>query len=288
MISVALCITHADFDKRRVESMARLRDQLRLGDITADEVTVPCFGRIPYREQTGRMPLHVWSEQQWAWGAVQKVDWVIYLQDDVIVAPAFWERFESVLRGLDDEEVDSQWVNLLTHHPGSRIAFLAGACGYETLDGLIGTGYAATRLELQNMLNWRQLEVVPGTAERISEDVLLALYCLAKVRTIFTPLPGLIDHDLSVGTLGAQEHFAHRRAFVRWDDVDRLSPTRVLDGMEGIPEFGRFYELSHTMLPGILNDAVHGAALARAYEEDRCPAEYGRYFEMIVAQKDWP
>lgn len=286
MISVALCITHAEHDERRRTSMDRLRQQLRLGDIVQHdddfaEVTVPVFGRILYREERDRAPHHVWSERQWTWGTHTGAEWVLYLQDDVIVAPDFWERLEHVFDGLPND----YWLSFLTNHWGSRGVYLAGNSGYMTVDGIVGNGYAASPAELVALLAWRKLEIVPGMAERLPEDVLIALYCMARDRRIYTPLPGLIDHDLDVGTLHAEEHGANRRAYVRWDDEDRLGP----NGQHERTQFlGRFYETAHTMLPGVLTDSMKGVELARKYEPMRCPPQFGQYFEMIVPVKEWP
>lgn len=296
MLKVALSITHADFNLNRQESMARLREQLRLGDIVINsedgsgEVTVPCFGRIPYHEETGRAPHHVWARRQWAWGAKTGADWVIFLQDDTIAAPDFWQRFEKFVRGevfsfkwVGSSSVMHSWINLLTHHPGSRAALRRGFEAYATVDGLIGCGYAASAEELRAMQDWEQEQVVPGTLERVSDDVFLSLYCMSEHRPIVTPVIGLIDHDLNVGTLHPTEQIMHRRAYVRWDDESRYAGS----ALQGCAMLGRFYETAHTMLPGVLLDSLRGVKLAREYELQRCPPEYSRYFELIVAQKEW-
>lgn len=291
--TIALCITHAAHDARRQKSMERLRADLHLGDIALagaeGAATVPIFGRILYREETERAPHHVWSKNQWEWGASLGADWVLYLQDDVLVAPDFWVRLEDVLRDVMNYE-NRSILSLLTNHLGARLAFVEGASGYWTRDGVMGNGYAATPKTLADVLAWRDLEVVPGSAERISEDVLLSLYALSREQLVYTPLPGLIDHDLTVGTLHAHEHGWNRRAYVRWDDEDR----RTGLGDEGdeyshkAQHFGRYYETAHQMLPGVLLDAEHAFVVARRAEEDVCPPRFARWREMIVAQPNWP
>jgi hypothetical protein len=287
MISLALAITHSAFDKRRVESMARLKDQLRLADLTGASATVPAFGRVAYHEEVSEDPTppHVWSRRQWAWAADQSADVVLHLQDDVVVAPDFWEQLEKVYRAW--RGVGVEWVNLLTHHPGSRQAFLDGCAGYTTLDGLMGCGYLSTPEEFKRVLAFRWYDLVPGVVEKLNEDVLLSLYCLWAGQRIYTPVPGLIDHDLGVGTIRGVEHYANRRAYVRWDDRDRKTDaTRTVGPF--VVDFGRFYATAHAMLPGVLLDEAKGLALAAACEDEQCPAPYNRYFERIVAQKDWP
>lgn len=285
-VRVALCITHADFDARRRESMARLREQLALGDVQltdgAGHATIPVFGRIPYREEMGRNPHHVWSKNQWGWGSGLDVDWVLYLQDDVVVAPDFWKRLEVILRDVMAYE-PTCWLSLLTNHIGSRTVFIEGYAGYWTRDGLMGNAYAATPEELEDLLFFRDCEIVPGTAERLSEDVLADLHVLAHGSRVYTPLPGLVDHDLSIGTLHPHEHGANRRAYVRWDDEDR----RSVPGLTDTVHLGRFYETTPHMLPGVLLDVPLALEIAREAELDRCPAKYARYFELIVAQGDW-
>lgn len=287
-VRVGLCVTHASFDPKRRESMDRLRRELHLGDALDGAASIPIFGRIPYREETERAPHHVWSKNQWAWGAEQDVDWVVFLQDDVLVAPDFWMRIESVLRDVMNYERGSL-LSLLTNHIGSRMAFVEGYAGYWTRDGLMGNGYAATPATLRRLLEWRELEIVPGTAERVSEDVLMNLFVLAEGQRVYTPLPGLIDHDLGVGTLHAHEHGANRRAYVRWDDEDRRVPPKDPGEHARLAvDLGRFYETAASMLPGAMLDTSKALEIAREAELDRCPPEYARYFEMIVAQASWP
>lgn len=293
----ALCITHAATRPERVQAMARLRERLGIRDIVLDSedgmsghATVPGYGRIPYREETTRAANHVWSEHQWRWGAATEADLVLYLQDDVLTdtGEMFFARVQTTRLQMNATLGGTGWMCGLANHPGAKVAYLKGQCGYTTVDGLIGPCYATSSMQLGRMLDWRA-QLVLGAAERTSEDVLLALYCMANGLRIYTPVPALVNHDVKLDSMyghgpGQPREAAYRQSFVTVDDHDiEHLPTR-----DEVVHLGRFYDTAHHLLPQVLRDAQEGITLARRIDAERCPAGYDRMFNRVLAFEGRP
>lgn len=259
--------------------MSRLEKQLCGDDLSEHPVELVAF----HREET-RAKNWVWSEIMWTRAASRTdVDACVFLQDDLEVAPDFWKWLLALVEGRPNDV-----IGLENAHPGARVAFLQGHPGYTTCDGLIGVGYVIPRAVLVDFIEWRRNELVPQGVERISEDSLIGLYCLARDRKIFHPTPTFIDHDLDISSTYGNDGHMYRAPQVTWRELDRLnkvgreaaelnmSSSRWWS--QSVPHLGRFYEGLHAMLPLLLRDKEAASARYLESEADVPPKEYSAYF----------
>lgn len=213
--NVALCVTHAPWAPGRKQSLERL-----LGDL----------GELPeyYYLCDNREPNWAWSERIWRWGAAlpDKVTHVVYLQDDVRVVPGrFWPSLWALLALYPDE-----LVGLETIHPRASTFALGGSRAYRVRDCCIGVGYVWPRhlraRLLQQFLGFRESRLRPGAFEELtsdghvalSEDTLMAVWAHATEHKVLSPLPTIIDHDLSVPSTYGHDAGHGRRPCPTWKD----------------------------------------------------------------------
>lgn len=204
----ALAISHTPWVPARVESLGRLVEQLGpLGrtDLPGTEVRV----------FSDRAPNWAWSEEMWRWGAETQAQHVVFLQDDVIVAPNFFPALHAMLEAVPD-----QVIGLEAAHPyGKRLA-LEGHRWYTTGDFLVGPGYVLPRALLGEFLKWRRDALRPHAVEYITEDTMIGLWCWCTRRRIWHPIPTIIDHDLTIESTYGNGAHKHRRPSVTWKDTD--------------------------------------------------------------------
>lgn len=227
----SLAISHTPWVPERVKSLDRL---------FADLAPSPTEAQV-FREKA---PNDVWSLKMWEWAASQEVDCCLFLQDDAIVSPDFWEGLEYA---ADNGEYPI--VGLHAPHPAA-LALAEEQCyrGFSTRDGLIGVGYCITRDVLRDFLTWRadnlerltqeEVMAVDGRRLAVTEDTLLGLYAAATGYRVYHPMPALVDHDVEVPTTYAgNDHHPHRQSGFRWDHPLARD---IVDG--GVtPHLGRFY-----------------------------------------------
>lgn len=295
-ITMALAISHTPWVPERVESMKRLREQLGQFPPLREHVDDPPTGF--YLEMTDRAPNAVWSERMWRWAAETDADWCLFLQDDVRVAPNFWPALRAMLEALPP---DAEVVGLENVHPAAKPFADEGARWLTTPDMLVGVGYVVRRAALREFLAWRETSLQPGALEQggLTEDTMLAVWCMVTGRRIFSPLPTLIDHDTSIASTYGNDEHANRRPLVRWDTVDSIDafPARLdwhgqhWEGSAVLecPAFwarepkavGRFYphspEIAARWVKGVTREDV-----ARWRADDGSPVLVGLKYRMLA------
>lgn len=268
-MKLGLAIVHAPWKPERVKSMQRLRDQL----------SVEAPGNIEYFEETTRAANWAWSDIMWKRAASHaNVDAWIFLQDDVEVDIGFWKTIETILE-MRTESV----IGLSCAHPAARRLFIDGIPGYRVVDEILGFGYVMRRDALFDFLRWRETELVDGGFQRLTEDSLVALYCMARRQPIFHPVPSPIDHDLTIDSTYGNDANIYRKPQVTFRDYDRLLPQAETGRpmSEAVPYFARFYQSLHEWLPVLLRDKALGAELYDYYVGQECPKEHRRFFTRV-------
>lgn len=208
MITIALAVPHAAWIPERVASMTRLRWQLGIGE-NVDELPE---GLAHYRAFTEREANHEWSERLWTWLATGDQTHCLQLQDDCLVPPNFWAALSALLAAFPRQVICFQSV-----HVAARALAEEGERGYTTSEHLIGVAYCLPRELLVEFLGWRRTKLKPGAIEAISEDTLMAAWCLATGHRVFHPIPTIVKHDVSkASTYGNDDHEA-RVSPVPWD-----------------------------------------------------------------------
>jgi hypothetical protein len=259
--SVAVSVAHASWVPERVESMRQLRVQL--------ESEVPPDLDVTLHVNSERAPLHYWSETSWRWALSQGVDVCLFVQDDVILAPRFWERFRLAC--------EAPWEIFAGHsaHPAGRSLYRAGHGWYTTSDGLIGTLYALRSARLAGFLEWRRDALLPGALQAITEDTMIGCYALAIGERIWSPLPALHDHLVGMPSEFANDMNPHRRPLVTWRDED-MCATDIPCGPADVvvQHLGRFWPITAWLLKRWCTDWTEERHLQA--EADRCPPHLSR------------
>lgn len=222
----SLAISHAPWVPERVESMARLVKSL------ADSNNA-CLNSDVYRVFDEKAANHVWSEKMWRWASECDVDWCLFLQDDAVVAPQFWEMLKDITRRAGCHGV----IGLQVAHPAAIALDEEGYSHFTSSDALVGVGYAIARDDLVEFLEWRATALNDGAVEKISEDTLIGLWCAVTGRLIYHPIPTIVDHDVTLQSTYGNDAHSNRRSRVRWDSL----PKRVALPRDGIPHVGCFY-----------------------------------------------
>ncbi len=204
LITFSLAISHTPWIPERVASMKRLQDSLN----PLIEERVPRYEVFSDKE-----PNFVWSEKMWFWASGGDTDWCVFLQDDAVVAPDFFERLTGIIQNPNSTEV----IGLQVAHPVAVPLSLDGCAGFTTNDALVGVGYAMSRSALKEFLYWRRKNLKEGAVEAITEDSLIGLWCAVAGRKIYHPIPTIVDHDTSLASTFGNEGHVNRRSRVRWD-----------------------------------------------------------------------
>jgi hypothetical protein len=237
MTTIALGIPHTPWIAERQDSMRRLRASL-------DNAGGNPLAAEQYAEFTEREPNDRWSERMWGWQLRTGADWLLTLQDDVIVCEGFWARLRRML--ADAEKLHAQIINLEAVHPAARALYEAGQSWYSCADQVVGVGYLIERTALAEFLAWRAAKLRegwrtarPGGKPAIDEDTCLGLFAMATGRKIYAPVPTLIDHDTTVESTYGNENHTGRRP-----KVTLVQSTMSVVGWpagERIRHFGRVY-----------------------------------------------
>jgi hypothetical protein len=284
-VTFSITYTHDISKRERRSSLLRLLEQLEANDGANVKSS---------RVESTPGPWWVWSELQWSKAAELDVDASIFLQDDVDASPDFWTIVDAMVRGRPDDI-----IALSCAHPAARTIFTQGKPGYTTTDGLIGIGYIFPQAVLREFLEWRRTELAKHALERLVDDALVNVFAMATGRTVFHPVPTVIDHDLELASTNTIEKDgrrtddgAYRRPQVTWRDWDRLPEAIRGDRFDEhiydpswwaqeVPHLGRFYEGMNKYLPLFLKDTEGAAQIAAELEVDKCPKKYLRFFPAV-------
>jgi hypothetical protein len=234
LVSIALAIPHCPWLPARVESMARLRGDLEVGEM----------GPAHYGVLSDKEPNWSWSQKMIGWaiemGAMHNATHLVTLQDDARVRRPFWPAMHAMLHALPNEI-----IGLEAAHPAGPMVARSGMHLYTTSDFLVGVGWASSIPILRQYREWCIDSLRPGAIQSISEDTLLGLFCAATNRRIYHPVPTIIDHDTSLDSTYGNDSHTHRRPTVTWKDRDwgvELERVEFWKPGGDVPHLGRFYQ----------------------------------------------
>ena len=286
--------TTASWAPGRAGSLARLLADLGLSPIGPGVTVpvVPAFGSIDCFIHDNRSPRETWSETIWTWGSKSGATHFLQIQDDVRAAPGglFWRSMYAMI-----EARQNGIINLQSVHEASPGLAAERVTSYTCSEGMPGPCYEMDVPLLTEFLEWRRTKLRDGTLQRVTEDTLLALFCLDTQRRIWSPVPTVVDHPGEVGsTYGndvglRQDLYATRqRPRVRWDNWEQILGAATgqktveipnKDAVLSDPRFwagetrhlGRFYPMS---IPALARIAVKGYS---EEDEERDVADTGTW-----------
>jgi hypothetical protein len=289
----ALAIPHCPWVEGRTKSLDRLRyalgyaadeDEVDRSRYTAD-ATAARFGEYckAFAVFQEKEPTASWSERLWSWFESKgDVTHALQLQDDDRVSPNFWPALSALVQAFPDDV-----IALHSMHTGARTLAREGIHAYSTTDGIVGTGYVIPKSAQPAFKGWREHELKPGSRHQVSEDTVLAMFCMSTGRRIVSPCPTIIDHDLTIPSSAGPERERQdfRRPAVTWEDLDLLGgELRDLESPEywlaggGPVNLGTFYAaVDASCLMHVRSFTMADAERARAVE---CPARFQRFLRM--------
>src|SRR6516162_1980283 len=216
--SFALAISHCPWRPDRSLIMQSIRKSLGVEKSTSARFQQ---GEVagPYREIIDRAPNHVWSRIMWRWGAAQSVTHVVYLQDDLRIAPNFWQVVREMVCA-----VPRRVIGLISNHPLSYKALEAGHAWYRICETL-GSGYIVPTVLMGVFLEWesRQSE----STKRECEDFVLTRWQYETGRRSWCPIPTVIQTIDGIATTDPRVSYPYRRSYITWEDEPK-SPISTL------------------------------------------------------------
>jgi hypothetical protein len=232
MKTIALGIPHCGWDAQRVKMLTRL-----VGEMGQSPDTV----RMVFSEP-GPAHSSVWSEKLWEWWEASGADYCLTIQDDARVAPNFWGCLRAMLEAVPNEVIGLQAI----HPAGPALAEVGKYRWYTTRDMLAGVSYVMPRAVVAAFNMWRRCALRPGTAQRLNEDNIVALFCVDHGIRIWHPLPTLVDHhdpaELVPSNYGHGSHGNRNGTWTWLNEMPSDDPEWWRPEAGGVPHLGRFYQ----------------------------------------------
>jgi hypothetical protein len=237
-MNFSVAISHSNWVPARVASFQRLRAAL-----TLDDTGLACVDAVQVFQD--REPNWSWSEKMWRWASMTTATHCLFLQDDVIPMPSFWDALSAMVEANPDAI-----IGLETAHPAAEPLRDEGANWMTTADGLIGVAYVIPRERLKSFLLWRSQALKPGAVEAISEDSLIGLYAAHMGLKVWHPIPTIVDHDTSIPSTYGNEAHKNRRPSVKWgeDEMMQLQSSERWLPHSKVPHLGLYYVATPALL----------------------------------------
>ena len=229
-MNIALAIPTCQWDPHRVQSLANLKEQLKIRN-DRDECS---HARVSIFPSVGPTPNWVWSGQVFDWLADQDTEWSMLMQDDVVLVPDYWDVLRAALAGAASAGAEA--FCLFTIPPPAGSFAQAGANWLTTTDWMVGPNWIVkTSFMREFAWEFRAKRLRPGWNEPdpatnrlrsgLNEDTLLGLACAAYGKRIWHPLPSLVDHDTSVPSTYGNGQFAFNKSSFNWKHWGQLNAT---------------------------------------------------------------
>lgn len=220
-MKIALCIPHLPGIPKRDVSFLNIMQSLGYVEHDDDCGGEPCdhgFCAYPHattdlRILTDKEPNHVWAAKMRAWFLASGADLCLTLQDDVLVSPAFWGSLRAMAQHLPKGAA----LGLSSVHPMQTEIARQGLRWYQTRAWLVGWAWAMWREDVAEFDAWCSEN--PERVARTNEDSMLNEWLIESGRTVWHPVPTIVDHDTSIESTYANDHHVHRRPLVTWRDV---------------------------------------------------------------------
>ena len=204
-MKLALGIPHAPWIEGRLESFARLAELLDLFTLPHD--------RFEWTQFSDKESNRSWARKLWMWAASTDAEWILQLQDDVIVPPFFWPALRAMLANFPHD-----CIGLEAAHPAGPLLAQQGHRWYRTRAWVVGVGWVLRRTVVEELLKW------DGPAE-LNEDDYLGAFLNHTGRDAYHPIPTIIDHDTSVPSAYMNDGHQLRRPSVLWHNYPEAALT---------------------------------------------------------------
>lgn len=219
-MKIALAIPHLTTNQERAENMRVLRKNLGI---------TPGFNEFYYQEFTEKAPWHERMLTRWEWALKTQAEYMLALEDDVLVPDFFWASLKAMLQTWPDELIGLS----ATHSLGPSVAS-QGRRSYYT-PKLLGWAWVCPMSLLVNLYDYAKsgkLDKFVKEQPVNCEDgfIINALFHVLSGVTgrvpetggIRYPVPTICDHNLSFSTTNPlmrnqeSDSYTHMRASVSW------------------------------------------------------------------------
>lgn len=194
-VSFACAVSHTPWHSERVKAMGGIRAAIK---------TV----HMPYTEVTLRAPNWEWSRIMWEWGASQLATHLVFLQDDIEVAPDFW----AIVRAMVTAH-PTRVFSLISNHPLAKRALDSGRHFYQCGE-LLGTGYVMPTVLLGAFLEHRR--TLTEAERRDCEDWQTTRWLARTGRRALHPIPAPIQTLPGIETTNPAISYPYRKAAIDW------------------------------------------------------------------------
>lgn len=185
-------ISHAPHMPGRKESLARLLPSI--------------LGRQSVHLEDRPGHHSAWSLLLWkgvlAAGDANGATHAMFLQDDVIPCDSFLDNVHSVI-----EAKPTNLINLYNAHPLSVTAKEMGFSWCTSPDGLIGNAYILPIEMLREFVEYRTTKLSDAIVQEGGEDRLINLFAMDRGYLVWSTVPALVDHDLTVPSTNTLTQF---------------------------------------------------------------------------------
>lgn len=206
-VSFALAIPHTPWIPARVSSLHNLVEDLGL----------PIRNTRIFQDKE---PNWSWSKKLWEWGAETDATHLIQLQDDVIAAPNFWTILHAMVTAVPD-----QMIGLQGAHPAHRQHAREGVRWAQSRAWMVGVAYILPKPILTELVAYRS-NMFDHVAQATNEDDLISQFAAHTNRSVYHPIPTIIDHDTEVESTYGNGHHMYRKPTVTWREFGADEITR--------------------------------------------------------------
>lgn len=190
----ALAISHTPWVQERAGSLERLLSGLGEGQFRS-ELARPSSNLPSLRDVRifkDKAPNWLWSQEMWVWAECTDVTHCVFLQDDVIPSPYFWDYLTEMVKA-----VGNQVIGLHVVHPGANALRQKGQPWFRTHSWLVGVAYVFPREVLREFLIWRSQQP-EEKIKKTNEDSLINDWMGEVGRDCWHPVPTIVEHDLEL------------------------------------------------------------------------------------------
>lgn len=242
-MSVVFLIMHCPAFPGRSETAkavgdALMRDLGPYDDGPQTEASLPSVWAV--RIDPGKSGAWRTARDCWQAGLESGRDFIVVLNDDVLLPPGFCAAAEAALVAARARSPESP-VCFYTANARAEEAYRAGAAFYSTPDGLVGVACGMHRDNVKAFLEWHDLHF----EGEHTDDGRVNLWAMATQRRVLTTLPSLVDHQLPDESTVGNTHHDYRRPAV---PPERLERAAEHFQRGPIARFGRQYRGNHWRL----------------------------------------
>lgn len=200
---IAIGIAHAEWAPGRAESLKRLLAQLE-----GDQDHFVMVHRSAKREHAS-----VWAIRLWRWAAIQDVEAVVLLNDDVILCPGFVANVHSAVA----TSLLIYGMPLSLHVQGAEAAKHASGLCNKLLPVYSYTGPGVVLSPNHARLLANFAETHPDIWTTQNEDGMANVWAWDRQVPFLATVPALVKHDVSVrSTLGYDWHALRESSVQDW------------------------------------------------------------------------